>query len=151
MERRPLRLKFITVLGNIGLVISILFLTFKLILIMAINGNEGAPIALATAKRWTASYRQNEEQNNPGETVTKAHFFGKEKILEVLKQEECVGMRIYYGINDDKKREVIIVGTKSDENNILPSNEDNADSGSGIVLDDSVWCPPFCPDPPDGL
>ena len=119
---------------------------------MAFNGNEGAPIALATAKRWTARYRQNEEQNNTGKTVTKAHFFGKEKILEVLNQEECVGIRIYYGINEDDKREVIVVGAKSDQNNILPSDEDITDSNNGgVLLDNSTWCPPICPDPDDGL
>lgn len=119
---------------------------------MAFIGNEGGPIALATAKRWTVRYRKNEEQSNPGVTVTQAHFFGKEKILEVLNQEECVGIRIYYGINEDDKREVIVVGAKSDQNNILPSDENSTDSGSGgILLDDSVWCPPFCPDPDDGL
>jgi hypothetical protein len=116
---------------------------------MAFNGNEGSPVTLATAKKWTKNYRDK----NEGKEVIKAHFFGKEKIIQLLDLPESVGIRMYYGVNDENENVLLLVGTKADQNNILPQDENEMIDGSSgaMVLDVSSWCPPFCPDPSDGL
>lgn len=108
---------------------------------MAFIGNEGGAVSLATAKRWTKNYRDA----NPGKEVIRAHFFGKEKIDKLLGQPGVVGMRVYFGIDDEKNNVVVLVATKEDENNIYASNEESADEDGPFILNDSVWCPPFCP------
>jgi hypothetical protein len=96
---------------------------------MSFNGNEGEFVTLNDASRWTANYRNTIQ---PGDVI--AEFLGKEKILELLSQEGCVGIRIYYGINDYGKKNVSLVGADANQNDI----ED------GLLIDKGEFCPPFC-------
>jgi hypothetical protein len=95
---------------------------------MAFNGTEGAPIPLATAAEWTANYRNNHPNS------TKAHFFGKDILQKILAQEDCVGIRMYYALNDAGEQQLVLVGANAHEN----------DQTTGIVADLSSPCPPRC-------
>ena len=96
---------------------------------MSFNGNEGEFVTLSDASRWTANYRNTIQ---PGEII--ASFAGKEKLLELLNQEGCMGARIYYAINDEGKKNLVIVGADENEN----------DLENGLILERTVSCPPFC-------
>ena len=96
---------------------------------MSFNGNEGEFVTLNDASRWTANYRNTIE---PGDTI--AEFQGKEKLLELLNQEGCVGIRFYYAINDEGQKVLVLVGADSNEN----------DMENGLILDKGDKCPPFC-------
>ena len=96
---------------------------------MAFDGTEGGEISLITGSQMTAAYRAA----NPNSTI--AHFFGKEILNQLLEQENCVGIRIYYGIKDDKT-ELVLVGVDSEENDLL-----------GLVADLSLPCPKTCSSP----
>ncbi len=114
---------------------------------MAYNGKEGKPIPLGIAKKWTKNYRDA----NPG--AIKAHFFGKDIINQILQENngQCEGIRVYYGIDDNGAKQLILVGATADQNNILP-NEEGKDGGGGIIADGSEPCPSSCPtDPNDPL
>ncbi|TRX58704.1 hypothetical protein FNH22_12565 [Fulvivirga sp. M361] len=105
---------------------------------MAFNGTEGRPITLEQAKRWTKRY----QDENKG--AVKAHFYGCERLRELLDEPECVGIRIYYGLDDDGKRKLVLVGAKADQNNILPQEEGKGPQHQ--ILNDGRDCPPACPD-----
>lgn len=94
---------------------------------MTFNGTEGAAISLSVASAMTARYRQN----NPNQI--KAHFFGKEILAEILSQHNCVGIRMYYGINENGDRELVLVGVDQGQNDILD-----------LVVDLSAPCPKAC-------
>src|SRR5690606_1241389 len=55
-----------------------------------ITGREGAPIDLKTATQWTRNYRRM----RPNERIS--HLFGREHLQDLLNQEGCLGIRIYY-------------------------------------------------------
>lgn len=95
---------------------------------MSFSGNEGGSITLAQGSQWTANYRSA----NPN--ATKAHFFGKTKLNEVLNQSGCVGIRMYYAIDGNGAKQLVLVGVNSSEQDLT----------SGIILDLAVPCPSYC-------
>lgn len=96
---------------------------------MAFTGNEAENFPLATAAEWTANYRNQMTEGEP-----KAHFFGMNIIKEILAQEGCVGIRVYYALDENGKKQLIIVGADANENDIY----------KGVIAERSIWCPPVC-------
>lgn len=95
---------------------------------MAFDGTEGGEIELPQAAALTKEHRDR----NP--TVRKGHFFGKDILNKILEQDGCMGIRIYYGIDPDtNKRELVIVGADSSENDM-----------TGLIADFSAACPNKC-------
>lgn len=97
---------------------------------MAFTGNEAEEFPLETAAVWTKNYRAT---INPGDKVS--HFFGKKIIQNILDQEGCMGIRIYYALDEEGKKQLIIVGADAEENDIY----------TGIIAERSYYCPPYCP------
>ncbi|HWY10429.1 MAG TPA: hypothetical protein VN026_03835 [Bacteroidia bacterium] len=93
------------------------------------TGDEKHHIGLAEASEMTRAYRKS----NPNQTI--AHFFGKQAILEILNQSNCVGIRIYYA-NDPitGRKHLIIVGAESNKNDIC----------HGLIAERAICCPTNC-------
>ena len=96
---------------------------------MSFDGNEGKVVSLEEAAIWTANFRNSIQ---PGETI--AHFIGKNKLLELLEQENCVGVRIYYGLDENGEKNLVFVGADENENDLV----------DGIILEYATKCPPKC-------
>ncbi|GAB3819679.1 hypothetical protein [Pontibacter rugosus] len=99
------------------------------------NGTEGAPIDLKEAAKWTKNYRDKEKETENGEKI-KAHFFGRDILLKILEQEDCMGIRMYYAKNDEGKKQLILVGATSEGDDMI----------TGTIADKSHICPPDCVD-----
>lgn len=95
---------------------------------MSFTGNEDHGITLTQASAWTRNYRTA----NPGEI--KGHFYGKTAIQNILNQSSCVGIRIYYALDDAGVKQLVIVGVTADE----------ADQENGLLAERSRPCPPYC-------
>lgn len=95
---------------------------------MKVTGTEGGPLELDQAKKWTANYRAN------GRGKTNSHLFGAETVKKLLEQDGCVGMRIYYALDDQGEQQLLLVGTDAEGN----------DMTDGVILDFSRPCPPDC-------
>jgi hypothetical protein len=95
---------------------------------MAFTGNEDHGITLSEAAAMTANYRND----NPDETI--AHYFGKAAITDIFNQNGCVGMRVYYGLDDTGKKQLIIVGVDANGNDLY----------NGKLAERSFKCPPDC-------
>ena len=93
---------------------------------MAYTGSEF--VTLDEAANWTSKYRAT---INEGEIISP--YFGREKIEAILNQEDCVGINTYHGIDDGKKN-LILVGTSTDEQ----------DMENGILVEKALPCPPTC-------
>ena len=93
------------------------------------NGNENHDITLAEAAALTKRFR---DQMNP--TDRKGGFFGKEKLLEILNQTDCVGIRYYYGLDRDNKQVLVLTG-------VLANEDDMVD---GVLAELALPCPIRC-------
>ena len=96
------------------------------------NGTEGAPIELEQAAAWTANYRREAVADANG-TVAKAHFYGRDILKKLLDQEGCMGIRIYYALDEKGQKQLVLVGADADGNDI-----------QGTVVDTGKICPPDC-------
>lgn len=95
---------------------------------MAFTGNENHDFPLSTASDWTKNYRDA----NPGQT--KGHYFGGAAISAILAQAGCVGIRIYYALDDAGEKQLIITGVEANEDDLY----------NGLLAERSVACPPKC-------
>ncbi|MBD3232937.1 MAG: hypothetical protein GF315_04360 [candidate division Zixibacteria bacterium] len=64
-------------------------------------------------------------------------YFERRIFDEILEQEDCVGVRIYYGLQANGVPELVIVGVDSGGRDM---------DGGGQILGNRSWpCPPICP------
>ena len=95
---------------------------------MSFTGKEDHAITLSEAAEWTRNYRENNAN------ATKGHFYGKDAIQAILDQSGCVGIRIYYDIDNNGAKQLIIVGAGTNEN----------DLHNGLLAERSLPCPSKC-------
>ena len=93
---------------------------------MSFNGTEGGPIDLDDGATLTGNYRA------AGNTELGA-FYGKDILRQILDQEGCMGIRIYYGEDKNGKKEMVLVGANANEDDMLE-----------LVADSGRKCPPYC-------
>ena len=103
------------------------------------DGTEGDAIDLTTAKRWTSNYRAINS------TGVQAHYFGNEIIQQLLERPGCVGIRMYYAINDEGERKLLLIGVDANGENLLPSTVARVKDDEDPVVDYSFPCPTYCP------
>lgn len=97
---------------------------------MSFKGNEGEAISLELAQGWAAEWRATKGKDDPN-----ALFFGRDKLEAILAQPGAMGIRIYFGVNDEAQKALILVGADTEEN----------DQVDGLILDRGYKCPPYCP------
>lgn len=112
--------------------------------------NDGKPIGNDKVERMLKKY--NDHHKDPEEI--RAEFFGRDVIEEILKQKDCVGIRVYYAYADSatngdlkKEKRLLLVGAREDGSNIWAINSGGKDGngGGGTVADEGKPCPPYCP------
>lgn len=96
---------------------------------MSFTGHEDHSITLAEASEWTANYRAT---ISSGGTI--ASFYGKDAIQAILDQSGCVGIRIYYAIDDLGNKQLVLVGADSNENDLY----------EGLLAERGTPCPTYC-------
>ncbi len=98
-------------------------------IIMNYTGNEDHLISLADASELTANFR-----NAQTDDYIKAEYFGKNAILSLLKQDDCIGMRVYYGQEIDGVKKLVLVAVDANGNDLV----------NGVILDKGFPCPSYC-------
>lgn len=103
-----------------------------------LTGEEADPIDLKQAAEWTRNYRER----YPNEVIS--YFFGINIIKEIIHQEGCIGLRIYYAnskplnsfqkfvllisnflrtiVNAEGEKHLIVVGSDKFGNDQLPGD-----------------------------
>ena len=100
---------------------------------MPFTGQENHNIAINDAVVLTRKY-QNANAADPN--LIKGVFFGKDALMKILNQTNCVGVRCYFAVNDKEQRTLVLVGASADQK----------DMTNGAVLEWALPCPPFCDD-----
>lgn len=93
------------------------------------TGTENHVITLDQAVKYVENFK-----NSPTAPTIKANYFGKSIFDKILSQPGCVGIRCYYGKNDDGTPNVVLVGVDGGGNDLT----------GGILGDIGFPCPPFC-------
>lgn len=96
---------------------------------MTFTGNEDHSISLAEAAQMTENFRNT---ITAGQTI--AHAFGKQAIQDILDQSGCLGLRIYYGLDENSAQQLILVGVNSDGNDLY----------QGSLAERAKKCPQSC-------
>ena len=81
--------------------------------------------------------------------------FDRAAFDKLLAQDGCVGVRIYYGMDEDLNVNLVVVGVNEKDHDIRPSasslkkvkNDDMIDEPV-LALASGLRCPPYCPPPP---
>lgn len=97
---------------------------------------DGGPIDGAKAKHWMKKWQDKHPDG------VRAYFFGTDLIEKILSHPEAVGMRVYFGVGDEDKTQIILIGAREDGSNIWP--EGGKDSPGGTIGDNGLACPPLC-------
>lgn len=109
-------------------------------------------ISLDEAKKMTKKFRTDKDK------IVKDEFKGKHlipncesfdrKAFDVLLQrEDCVGVRIYYGMKDGSDRiHAIIVGFDANGKDILPVAGGVSDGVDPTIIENGQPCPASCPE-----
>ena len=93
------------------------------------TGSENHDIPLSEAAEMTARYRATMAAGS-----RKGGFFGAQKLREILDQRDCVGIRYYYGLDENNQQVLVLTGVKADENDIV----------DGIIAEAAIPCPSQC-------
>jgi len=96
------------------------------------TGDEDHNISLEEAAQMTSRFRATIP---PGAKT--GGFFGRTAIRQILAQEGCVGIRYYYGLNDNNDPVLILSGVDTNGNDIF----------EGELAEISSPCPPNCSEP----
>ena len=98
---------------------------------MSFTGTENHEISLQEASTMTKRYRDSQTEGG----YIKAEYFGQEAIKAILQQENCVGIRIYYALDENMVKKLVLVGVDQNENDLY----------NGLLAERGLVCPPICP------
>jgi hypothetical protein len=108
---------------------------------------------LSEGKLMVKNYLDNKSKVFTGEiTLPNTETYDSEAFIALLKQPDCVKIRIHYGMNEDKVICAIFVGVDSNGNEITIKNNGfiaNTGVDEEYVIELSSKCPPSCSDEND--
>ncbi len=113
------------------------------------TGKEGRFISSDEAAKLT--HRFHEKKKNDGvksKTYTEAQFFGNEQLKKLMSRDECVGLRFYFGVTEDKEinDQLVIVAVDEEGRDLTHGRiglKDMPEQG-GDALTDGPCCPSNC-------
>ena len=84
-------------------------------------------------------------------TLPTFEFFDRASLEQLLALKDCVGVRMYYGMNENTEVQIIAVGVDKygkDIQSTTDSEEKDNENNSIIAYTSFLRCPPHCDPPP---
>jgi len=106
---------------------------------MAFTGNEDHKIDIEDGAILTRRYRDEMELGIEEEEIEDyclGGYFSKAAIQTLLAQRDCVGIRVYYGLDADGTQKLVLVGVDANENDQVGVDHCCADA--------MIPCPESC-------
>lgn len=97
-----------------------------------LTAKDGKSISRKVAKKYIGSFRKSPNYKKHLKGI-KGGFFGKNVLLKLLRQKNCIGMHYFHAHNAEKNHTIVLVGKH--KNGKLMEN---------MFLDDGPLCPPYC-------
>ena len=113
-------------------------------------------ISLAQAKQLTSTYRSKKEKvlepSFKGKGVLPVcETFGREAFDTVLAKPGCMGLRIYFAMDEINMVKLVIVGVNENNEDMITVTENDTmmrtTGDGGEIIEDGTRCPDFCPPP----
>ena len=110
-------------------------------------------ISLSEAKVMTARYMANKEnilktEYQDQNILSRCETFNREAFDTLLAETGCVGLRIYFGMNESLQVRTIIVGVNAENQDLLPEEVAKNGGGEFEIVEYGRPCPDFCPEVP---
>ena len=86
-------------------------------------------ISLTTAASFTKKYRDSNPSN-----IVKGGFFWKDQLIDMLNNSKAIGMRYYYGIDDNDSPVIILTAVDGNGDDLYNDK----------LLDFAPQCPDVC-------
>ena len=108
-------------------------------------------IPLSLAKEMIVRYSELknsilENEYKDSDLLAISETFNADDVRLLLLQPNCIGFRIYYGMDNTKKIHAILTGVDINGNDITINNPNLEQKENGeYVLEESARCPPMCP------
>lgn len=107
------------------------------------SGTEkGVSLSVDQAKKKVQKFNCNRKKED-----IKAHYFSKAFLKKILEQENAVGIRVYYGMNEKADLDAVIVGVAANGDNLINQrikSEKDAAGDCGYYSSGQP-CPRWCP------
>jgi hypothetical protein len=97
-----------------------------------LTGQENHAITIDQAAKYVQNFK-----NFPKTPAIKGGFFGRNIFEKILSQAGCIGIRYYYGQDDNGASNIVLVGVDMVGN----------DMTAGVLGEINIPCPPVCPAP----
>ena len=117
-------------------------------------------VTLARVKELKSQYKKNKQKILKKEYRDSAllpicETFDRAAFDQLLAQPGCVGIRIYFGMDEEMNVKLIVVGVNEKDEDIRPVITENSIQTFASSFDEPVFafsdaqrCPPDCPTPP---
>ena len=97
----------------------------------AITGHEDFNTTLTNAIQLTHNFQASAPNDS---ALVLAEYFGRDAVMALLNQPNCVGVRIYHGKKGDGTSALVLVGVTGDGHDVT----------IGLLLENGYPCPPVC-------
>ena len=117
-------------------------------------------IAVDKATELTSRYEKNrnkilKEEFKGKDILPLSETFDRASFDQLLSQEGCVGVRIYFGMDEKQEVSLVLRGVDKDGQDIYPANNTTRALKKSTLIEEPVLalafgtrCPPDCPPPP---
>jgi len=101
---------------------------------IVIDADTGSFITVSTAEDWVETFRTDHVSSSKG------HFFGMNKLQQLLDLDNCMGVIFYHAVDDQGDRTLVAVAVDNGNQELYHTN-----GNDDLALDGSVPCPMKCP------
>jgi hypothetical protein len=111
---------------------------------MELTGKEGEFVSQKVASAKQVKHLKFRAEKLKDKDPVRSQFFGKEKLMELLSKPECMGLKIFYGQEENETPNLILVAANKNLKNLVGDSTGLKDGGNGDYLTNGPYCPHVC-------